>query len=238
VPPPDASEVRGKVAGFKVERRGVRSRATPITSDLRLRLALDALDPDNAHNRFKRLHAAALDILKSAGLPTLEDSNKLWLAAEEQTEASNAELDRAASAWLEWVCEKKGELSREGVAAAFLHRLDKVERWMGRTAEEQAFSTIRFADAWHWLHLEVFEHELAYGGLKRQQDLARSAPARTEKKAKSEEIIQQVYRERSPQAKNREAFKLASSAAPLISGGCQRAAEVGRTAGVHRENPD
>jgi hypothetical protein len=202
-----------------VERRGIRERVTPIMNDPADQFVAYLRSPDHPDNRLERLKEHAAGILEAGGIQSL----KLFLRANTERVSVKSGVDfektadKLAEIWWEQEMAKGGNVTLRGTAANFLYWAWRFDRLHNKSVGEVKTVGLHFADAWHWLHMEVFgEHAAAYGGVKRKQDLAKSAPARRGRKALSESILEEVYLERRSTTKSPEAFKKASSAAPLI----------------------
>jgi hypothetical protein len=222
----DDLSLGGRLKGLRIETRGARTVVTPITGDKQLLLMDKLLSFNNPDNRFKKLHDEATKILAAAGFRTLAEVRKLSDESHTTPVLDQETADRMfEEVWLDAV-RKSVQLNagRQSVQLIPIAIAANFLLWSARSGRRHFFSEsdrvttqIAFADAWRWLHLEVFaEHRDAYGGVKQQQALAKSAPARRARKGASETILEEDYLQRRATAKNPEAFKKATSAASLI----------------------
>jgi hypothetical protein len=63
--------------------------------------------------------------------------------------------------WADGLKNQKGLLSVDAIAARFIQAQDRLMMLLNKNEEMQA-AAFAYADAWHWLHMELFgEHELA-----------------------------------------------------------------------------
>jgi hypothetical protein len=142
-----------------VEKRGIRSSTRPIfanQSDSHERMLSTADDTQEL------LFMAANRHLRAKGEM---DFFAVASFAEQVADAEAKDLTETTSLhfrlWLETVVTKYGYLSIETACARFIEAQDHLYTLYNQTAEMQA-AVFDYADAWHWLHMELFgEHELA-----------------------------------------------------------------------------
>ena len=84
--------------------------------------------------------------------------------SEELTKAeypSPEQISRHLRMWIASLKTRKGSLSVDTIAARFLQSQDRLLQLLSESKEMQE-AAMAYADAWHWLHMELYgEHELA-----------------------------------------------------------------------------
>jgi hypothetical protein len=142
-----------------VEKRGIRSSARPIFPNL-----------SDSHERMLSTADDTQELLFMAANRHLRAKGEMDFFAvasfaEQVADAEAKDLTETTSRhfrlWLETVVTKYGYLSIETACARFIEAQDHLYTLYNQTAEMQA-AVFDYADAWHWLHMELFgEHELA-----------------------------------------------------------------------------
>jgi hypothetical protein len=199
------------------ESRGIRDRLRQEFEEASITALGREVSPDSPDNRYYVLLDAAHEVLQRGKeknlIGVLHSADRSTLPAELTPDEQDHML---GSAWVSSIHRRKGSLSPEAIAADFLFRSHRLAQALKDDQDMFTWALV-FADAWHWLHLEVLgEHRAAYDGVKARQGREMSAPARSKKKADREHIVREVYRERRLGTRNPKVFKNASSAAATI----------------------
>ena len=117
--------------------------------------------------------------------------------------------------WREKIQTEFGSLSIEAVAANFIQSSDRLFMLTNADAEIQAAAQ-NYADAWHWLHLELMgEHELAAKGADAERGRKAGPAAKRDQGALRSAIIELAYNKfaaEEPKEANRTSTKYAAEA--------------------------
>jgi hypothetical protein len=173
------------------EERGIRRSKRNEYHNPALGLADWIIADENPENLYMYLLNGAHDLL--AACKEIPISSVRDIAT---TTKGGEESDRAAIAkamWLRQIAERKGQLSREFAAAAFLASAENLSEATNKTPRVFE-AALAFADAWHWLHLELSgEHFLAAEGQKARQDRASGPQAKAVKAQPAKRIVLELY---------------------------------------------
>lgn len=195
VPMPENDQSGAKA--LHVERRGIRQRVTPIMGNQTDQFVAYMRSPDRPANRFEVLKNCANEILGAAKIKPLKQVLKE--NAQRVSTESGVSLEKTsdiiAESWWENVLAKTGDVTPQGIAVNFLYWAYRVDRLSKMAGQESVVVALHFADAWHWLHLEISgEHVAACGGAKRQEALKSGPQRRASQKAKYTTIIEDEVR--------------------------------------------
>lgn len=82
--------------------------------------------------------------------------------------------------WVSGLMARKGTLAIDTVAARFLQSQDRLFLLLNENKEMQE-AAMAYADAWHWLHMELYgEHELAANAEAAERSAAKASAGRAE----------------------------------------------------------
>jgi hypothetical protein len=115
--------------------------------------------------------------------------------------------------WLEQIRQETGSLSIETAAASFIESSDRLFMLLNDNPEMQCAAQ-SYADAWHWLHLELMgEHELAAKGIDAERGRKAGPEAKRRQAALRSAIIALAYKKfaaSEPKEANRKSTKFAA----------------------------
>jgi hypothetical protein len=179
-----------------IERRGLRELKIPVSKQARGKLP-------RVQEQAQLLSIVASKILKEAGERSLVEV--IEGVKQRKGVDRDAAIKDAIAMWDYDIMRRYGIISPVTHAADFLGGMYLIARLFAvRSARKRAYSplpattrhllqVLAFADAWHWLHMEVHdEHRLALGGAQLAKNLGAAAPARTEKKKERVEFVRQA----------------------------------------------
>jgi len=93
---------------------------------------------------------------------------------------SSEQLSAHLQMWVAGLQARKGSLSVDTIAARFLQSQDRLFALLNESKEMQESATA-YADAWHWLHMELYgEHELAANAEAAERSAAKASAGRAE----------------------------------------------------------
>ncbi|OSI68877.1 hypothetical protein [Bradyrhizobium canariense] len=167
----------------------------------RLTFDLEGKRPEAAAALAKKMIDAATQVIADAGEKSI--ATILAEADAAATRSADQALDEALAIWSAGITLKHGFFSPISSAARLLGHNAALTRSMAAVimAEEQCSADdvaaedqevrmrqiYEFADAWHWLHMELFgEHELAFA---KRDGAAKGAAAMAEKGKRKNQII-------------------------------------------------
>jgi hypothetical protein len=129
---------------------------------------------------------------------------------------SPARISQHFAMWADGLKNEKGVLSIDAIAARFIQAQDRLMMLLNGDPEMQA-AAFAYADAWHWLHLELFgEHELAAKGVAARRGLNAGPEAKRNQGALRTAIVELAYNKFAADEKNEANRNSAKYAADTI----------------------
>lgn len=177
------------------------------------------VNPDQPEELFTATPADIHSLLYMAANRHLRAKNKMDFfavveSADKMAEAEGNDptetISRHLRLWIEKMQSETGLLSVETAAARFLQASDQLLMLLNENEQVQE-AAFAYADAWHWLHLELYgEHELAAKGADAERALKAGPAAKRHKGAIRSTVIAMIYEDfaqREPKEANRKSAK-------------------------------
>jgi hypothetical protein len=115
---------------------------------------------------------------------------------------SPARISQLFAIWADGLKNEKGLLSIDAIAARFIQAQDRLMVLLNGDPEMQA-AAFAYADAWHWLHLELFgEHELAAKGASAERGLKAGPDAKRNQGALRTAVVELAYKKFATEEEN------------------------------------